>query len=335
MTKHKIVLLVVCAVLLVTAVVQQIMSHQSPARYSSIKDAPTAIEIKKGEGEGASIVKLDLDGNTWYVGSDGFKAEYAYVSTMISSIMDVNIYSKVATLKNDEQNERYGLDKTNAIRVTAKKGDTVIRTLLVGKASSTSGQSYVCIDGHGDINLVQGNYNAVFDKSEETLKSLRVYDIPIKDIVRITVDSDGKTFAFEKTAESQAEDAQQKPTDSKISNIKDWVLVGDDSKAVNSDEVSTWSNSLSLCQATSWLPDGEAIPGKLASTVTIKTASSEYKIEVYSKTEQRTTGEGDEKKTEDVTSYYGRTTLNAHNFQMGESSAKKYLRPISDFLKKE
>lgn len=335
MTKHKIVLLAICAVLLVTIVVQQIISNQSPAKVSSIKESPTYIEITKGEGAASRIVKLDLDGSTWYVGSDGFKAEYSNVSTMLSSIMTVNIYNRVSSLKSDEQNERYGLNKDAAIKVVAKKGDSTLRTLLVGKASSTSSQSYVCIDGGNEINLVQGNYNAVFDKTEENLKSLKVYDIPIKDIVQISLTMDGKTFAFEKTAESQAEDAQTKPTDSKISNIKDWVLVGDVEKAVNSDEVSTWSHSLSLCNASSWLKDGDPIPGKLLSTLTLKTVSGESTFELYSLTEKKTTGEGDDKKTEDVTRYYGKTTLNAHNFELQESSAKQYSRPLSDFLKKE
>ncbi|OJF76838.1 MAG: hypothetical protein BKP49_04540 [Treponema sp. CETP13] len=63
----------------------------------------------------------------------------------------------------------YELDENNAVTITAKHDDKIVRTLVLGKESSTGSQTYSQIDGDSDIVLIAGTPGTNFPLTAEDL----------------------------------------------------------------------------------------------------------------------------------------------------------------------
>ena len=80
-------------------------------------------------------------------------------------MQNLQLLEKVATASSDDVKEKYDLIEGKVITVTVKNADKVIRTVNVGKASSTNYQTYITVDDSKDIYLANGNLNSLFASS--------------------------------------------------------------------------------------------------------------------------------------------------------------------------
>ena len=87
---------------------------------------------------------------------------------MIDAISKINVLGLVS--KNDD-NERYGLSDNELTKVVVQKDGKVLRTLELGKNSSTYQQVYGKIDNSKDVLLISGNPKLTFDVTFEDLKA--------------------------------------------------------------------------------------------------------------------------------------------------------------------
>ena len=90
------------------------------------------------------------------------------VKQMIDAISKINVLGLVS--KNDD-NERYGFSDNELIKVVVQKDGKVLRTLELGKNSSTYQQVYGKIDNSKDVLLISGNPKLTFDVTFEDLKA--------------------------------------------------------------------------------------------------------------------------------------------------------------------
>lgn len=300
MKTRKMILLASCGILLLVCIFQAVMNAKSPVKNLVIKDSPDFVEISNANGK----IELSLDGSSWYVGHDNFQAEKSLIDNIVKTIKEVKVLDTVGKLKSDDFNARYDLNDDKAMTVTAKKGDKVIRTLKVGKASSTGSQSYVTVDGGKDIYLVSGNYQTVYNKDENALKTKTVYNVVSSNIIGAKLTYNGETVEFSKDTTPNAP--------------KVWNYV-DSEKTCADDKVSSWITQISICTATEWVDDAKILPKTRVANLNVKTATEEITLEIFSE------------KDGDATKYICSSNKTPHRFEIAETAVAKYQKGAKDF----
>lgn len=327
MSKKRIILLAVCAVLGIIAIVQKICSNVDNVKVMLAKDSPNKIEITTN----AALVTLTLDGNDWYV--DNFLTEASYVNNITNCIKEVKVLDKVGTLKSDDSNSRYDLNDAKAIIVKAFNGQRLIRSLRIGKATATAGQSYIACDDSRDILLVSGNYNAVFNKTARDLKNMTVYNIATSDITSVDITVGSEHYGVTKTDEDLNFAATNDVNpDAPKSDKKIWTLTDNSTSKsdLDSDKVNDWVTSLSICQASEWLGDDDKIPGNEIASCKMKGNSLDVTVTLYGNDEVTKDDEGKDKTT---TKYYITCSKTTHKAEISDGTATKFKKQLKELIK--
>ncbi|MBQ1983528.1 MAG: DUF4340 domain-containing protein, partial [Spirochaetaceae bacterium] len=140
----------------------------------SLKELPDTIVIKNKTNSEISLINTN---GTWLLKDANENSENANmiipanvetVKQMIDAISKINVLGLVS--KNDD-NERYGFSDNELTKVVVQKDGKVLRTLELGKNSSTYQQVYGKIDNSKDVLLISGNPKLTFDVTFEDLKA--------------------------------------------------------------------------------------------------------------------------------------------------------------------
>ncbi|MBD5404206.1 MAG: DUF4340 domain-containing protein [Treponema sp.] len=302
MKPRKIILMAACFVLLIICIVQGVTSAINPVKTLALDESPDFILIENA----SSTVELYLDGTTWYVGHNDFQAERASADSIVNSIKEVKVLDSIGKLGSDEFNDRFDLDGKACV-VTAKKGEKILRTLRVGKTSSTGSQTYLNVDGSRDIYLVSGNLQSIFNKTEDSLKSKTVYSISASNINAVSVSTRSESFGIERNT-SLEDDAPA------------WVFSGSGEEA-DSGKVDAWLNQLATCSATEWIDDNRAVPSEKTATVEISATEGKIVVEIF----QEDSGDG--------VKYICTSSRTPHKFELSETACAKYKKASSELKK--
>ena len=174
LSTRKIILLSSIAILLVVYIFQLVASGRNDGYKISLKEIPDTILIQNGTNPQIKIVNSN---GTWLLKDANENSENANmiipanvetVKQMIDAISKINVLGLVS--KNDD-NERYGFSDNELIKVIVQKDGKVLRTLELGKNSSTYQQVYGKIDNSKDVLLISGNPKLTFDVTFEDLKA--------------------------------------------------------------------------------------------------------------------------------------------------------------------
>ena len=164
---RKVVLLVAIVVLLLIYVLQVAFSHKTNVRTLYIEGDVDRVETLKASDRLYSLDKVgDEDGEVWTV--DGEAAREWSARGIASAISEVKLLC-VAT-KSQSDDERYGLSDESVLVVKAFTGGEVVRTLYVGKLSTTGGQTYVRVDDDKTVYMAQGSLRSTFEVTADDLK---------------------------------------------------------------------------------------------------------------------------------------------------------------------
>lgn len=300
MKTRKIALLSACGILLVVCIIQGIVASRNPVKTLSADESPDCIEIAGP----SSTVTLTLDGATWFVGNDSFQADKSSVDLILRTMKEIKILDTVGKLGSDDFNARYDLNDGKAYTITAKKGDSVIRTIRLGKTSSTGSQTYLCADKSNDIYLVSGNLQSLFGKTEDELKSKTVYSISAASINAISCTSGNETFKIERDTDGET---------------AGWKMSG--GAEVDAGKADAWANQLATCTVSAWEDDTRLLPKEKVSSVEIAAADGTITVDVYK--------EGSEKDAV----YIGTSNRTPHRFSLTENSAQKFQKSAADLKK--
>lgn len=331
MRKTKIILLGVCALLAIVAIIEQATKNRSAMRLDDAP-SPTKIEITGPKGS----LSIALDGNDWWAGT--FRVNNSYSSNMVNCIKQVKVLDSVDKLRGDDYNARYEMDPTHVITVKAFSGEKSIRTILVGKAGSTGSQSYISLDGNPSILLVQGNYNAVFNKVADDIKDLVFYNLETAAINAVEVDLTGalkmkkETYRVEKTDESLNYAGTDDENEfAPKSEKKIWKLSsGNNKKDLNSDDVNSWVTGLSICNVTAYLSDDATPPGEKVSTTTLFMGDKKVIVDLFCDSITEKDSDGNDKTTN---KYYITSNESPHKGEISEGVAEKFKKPLADLQK--
>ena len=301
MSKRKIILLTACVLLLGIYIAQLASSLRSSVKNKTLGADPDKLTIENA----SAVIELAKSDDGWTVGERRYKADTNAADALVNAVKNIRILDTVAQAGNDTVDERYEIDKANAIVVKAYKGNELVRTLTIGKASSTGSQSYVTLDGKKDIYLVSGTLRDTFKKDVAALRSKSVYAVDTSDLTAVSESMGSTVLSIVKSGDPAA-----------------WTATGGAAN-VDAEKAASWAASLTRLNADSWLDDDFVLPDASESVTVITAGGNAITVSVYKE------GDGDEAK------YYGTCSETPYKFSLSRYSAGKYLKTAADISAKQ
>lgn len=159
------------------------------------KDAITAIEVTRPDGETVTLSKAD-DG--WRVTAPvEAEADPNNVESALNRLADLEITRIVS-----EQPENYArlqVDEANAVRVGVKAGDETIADLQIGKYAD--GMTMIRIEERPEVFGASGSLRYAFDRALKTWRNRSVVKVDSASVQTIRFESPNGSFAFNRTAD--------------------------------------------------------------------------------------------------------------------------------------
>ena len=303
MNKRKIILLSATGILLCVYILQVILAGKNSVKMFTLKEEPVSYSIL---ANGETVV-LSKENDIWTAGNGKdkkYKANAGFADNIQSNVMEIKSLDVVSHSDSEAVLERYGLGD-GAIKAAAMdKNGREVKTLLIGKESSTGSQTYVKIDSGKDIYLVSGALKSVFGKSLEELRSKEVYRFDGKEIAKVEVNSPAGNWVFE-TKNSSGE----KP---------EWTVSGTDEKLDDS-KIDSWINSLAILNVETWR-NTEMMPRIAGTSVTIYKGTQTIQVSIY-----QIAGE-----EEGEAQYIGTCSETPYTFTLNKYMAGKFLKSIEE-----
>lgn len=171
---RKIILLSLIAVLLVVYILQLVISGANDGYSVVLKESPDTILIQNGT---KSQIKIVNSNGIWLLkeGSENPEENYAIlpantetVNQMVTSLSKIEVLGLVSR---NADNERFGFTENESVKIICSKEGKILRTLELGKNSSTYQQVYAKVDESNNVVLVSGNPKTLFDVTFENLKA--------------------------------------------------------------------------------------------------------------------------------------------------------------------
>ena len=296
MSKRKIILLTACVLLLGIYIAQLASSLRSSVKNKTLGADPDKLTIENA----GTLIELVKSDDGWTIGEKRYKADTNTIDGLVNAVKNIRVLDTVAQAGSDAVDERYEIDKANAIVVKAYKGNELVRTLTIGKASSTGSQSYVTLDGKKDIYLVSGTLRDTFKKDVAALRSKVVYAVDTSDLTAVSESMGSTVLSIVKSGDPAA-----------------WTATGGAAN-VDAEKAASWAASLTRLNADSWLDDDFVLPPVSESVTVITAGGKAITVSVYKE------GDGDEAK------YYGTCSETPYKFSLSRYSAGKYLKTAAD-----
>ena len=347
---RKIILLSCIAVLLCIYIVQLALSRRTGIKSMPLQGEVDALTIQTANSE----VRLTQRDGSWFVsrgeGQTEYEASQAIVDSLLSDVKDLKLLA-TASKSAGSDSARYGLDDASKIVVTAYSASVPVRTLHVGKATSTNSQNYVQLDNDAAVYIVGTTLHRDFDKQCDDIRSKSIYslgdDVKIEQVsctvypaAATETAADAGTATATETAEQQTErfsfvreeaagsttDAGEAGGDSVSLSKASWKLTSgtlENGKELDSDKVSSWISSLSLLSASAWLADGSPVPAgyEPASELSFTAGGKDYRMKLYKGKE----GEED--------AYVMACSQTPYLFKVASYMATRYNKRLSDLSK--
>ena len=171
---RKKILLSLIAVLLVVYILQLVISGANDGYSLVLKESPDTILIQNGT---KSQIKIVNSNGIWLLkeGSENPEENYAIlpantetVNQMVTSLSKIEVLGLVSR---NADNERFGFTENESVKIICSKEGKILRTLELGKNSSTYQQVYAKVDESNNVVLVSGNPKTLFDVTFENLKA--------------------------------------------------------------------------------------------------------------------------------------------------------------------
>lgn len=261
---RKIILLSSIAVLALVYVMQLLFTGRSTVKSYKIEKEITAIEIESLSGKN----RIEREDGKWFLSDARYPVSENRASEFVNAVKEIKVLGKASS---SSDMDRYGLSEGSLIQVKAYCDHELVRSISVGKNSSTGNQCYIMLEGKSDILLAQGALANTFSSSADDIRSKSVYKISDTDVTGASVVFDSTNYAVVKNVSGEGE-----------LTVSTWSLAGSDEK-IDSSKVSAWIKSVSNLLVDSWKEDS-FVPdeSQLKCTVDLKTSDREITVKIYS-----------------------------------------------------
>lgn len=314
---RKLVLLAVIAVLAAVYAAQVAVSRRSSARTVRLEADPDRIVVVMGTDEDSALEAVS-DGGSWLVGLSSsavrYPADEASVEGMLSALSEIKILGTVSSNAASDA-DRYGLDESTRITVRAYSGEKLLRTLTVGKNTSTASQCYVQLDGKSAVYLEEKALRGMFSQELSALRSRTVYQINPDTIMAVrSATPDGAVFTVARDI-SPAQGG---------GNASVWNLTENTTGTagpLDDAGVTSWVSGLSYLTASEWGEDGEELVLAGTHSLELITTGGTYTVNVSVPP------------SEDEMWQCACSSV-PYVFTVGKYTAQRYIKPLSDLIVK-
>lgn len=312
MKPRKIILLTACAVLLCICIIQAVMKNGDKVKNFNISEKPDEIAFVTPSGN----YTLVLEDENWYIGEKRYIGNKSIIESLIESASEIKALDKVGKNSSEAFASLYELNEGKVSNVTLKKDGKVLRTINVGKTSTTGSQTYITLDDSKDIYLVSGNLQSDVVKSTNDLRSKEIYSYDKDEISSVSITTyptiennfaEEKTFSVGKVGDG--EDAM-------------WTISVPDVQ-VNAENASSYFGSITYLSTTKWYEDDE-IPANGVKSLSVKMyiGNKPFTLDVYNTyTEEGKNGTS-----------YAKCSLTPYAFMINGNVVNKYKKELEYFV---
>lgn len=265
---RKIVLLSLAGILLVTYIFQILFTGRSNLKTLRVNDEITSLQIND--------LEIYKENNSWLLGEKKYPADKEIIESLINAIKEVKLLGHV-TNQSESKNERYGLLDSSKIIVTAKNGEKVLRTLYVGKNTSTNSQCYISYDDSKKIYLAQGALQSTYSVELDSLRDRILYNFDLNTVTEFELKTPKENFKIVKNLVPASGDEIPQ-------NL--WVLVenknGSLDKKLSDEKINEWLSKVAKIEVATWLPENTKFPRIApASYLSVKAAGKSYSLSLF------------------------------------------------------
>ena len=321
---QKIVLLSLAAVLLCVYIIQLSIGGKSKTQTLTIKEEITSLELCTGSEQSNTII-LNKNEDKYTIsnadGSETYDADTITASSLFDNIKEIHILGNAAKLSSANE-ERFGLDQNSRITVKVKAGDKTVRTVCIGKNSSSGNQSYLTVDDSNQILICSTSMHSIYATTMDSLRTKDVYSIPEDTITQISVDSVDGSFTVNKTQQTSSATGTDANGDEISIPGSQWTLTSssdaENFPELNQDEVNGWAVYISSLNASSWVDEktfNQATTQK--GTLTFISNGITYKIQFFDI-------DGEENQV------LCSVNVSPYRFYVSKYIAHKFIRTLSD-----
>ena len=266
MKARKTALLASIAVLLGIYIIQLVLAGRSSVKMLTLKTEPDTYTIAASDG--TTVLKKTPDG--WTVGDKDYAANETSAVSVANAVKEIKVLDTVSHADSEAELERYGLTGADSFTVTASAGGKTLRTITVGKASSTMSQTYIKVDGGKEIYLASGSYKNTCGKNTDDLRSRELYNVNAEEITKVAVASPDASWQMEKSAPQNGAPA--------VWAVTAGTTAGEEPAQ---EKLSTFASSLAHMGVQSWAEDGTELPDTPAGTITVTAGGRNITVTVY------------------------------------------------------
>ncbi len=118
----------------------------------------------------------DVESEATWIIDTGARVDNSVVESMENQLQKVKVVGSASSMSNASL---YDLQEGKAIVVEAMSDGEIVRTIRIGKLTDTMTQTYAEIENSGDIVLVSGDLQWIFNKTAEEIEYIEpVEDVP-------------------------------------------------------------------------------------------------------------------------------------------------------------
>ncbi len=312
MSRNTIISFGVVGLLALVILVQNIKFGSDIPKLKQWIEPADTIEVKSKDYS----MRLYMKDGAWLVNDAAYPADENSAGSLEMKVRDIRLTDLVSE---EKSYDRYELTDEKAVTVVVKKGDSVLRTLVIGKPGGKSSHAFVRIDNKPEVYLAAGIQREDFTPSLDSMRDKRIFDLKGKDVESFTLSSGGRTYSFYRktvTPESTGkETAEAKPGTS-------WYCKGYDASPLDDGAVSNILYVFSPLRAVTY-PENQKQNslGRLYASATIRAGGTDYDVKIFS---------GKEKEYN-----YAVSSKSQYIFTLGDWQTEKLvIKNIKDLIKK-
>ncbi len=262
-----------------------------------------------------SEIELLKENSTWLVGAQKYPADSSAVNKMLKQVTGISLSALASESKNYSI---YELDDDKKVKITAFKGDEVMRTISIGKPASSHRHTFVMLGDDHRVFHAEGNIRTDFTKTVPDLRDKKVMAVQ-DEISELTLQrGDSKMTIVKATAPVSVDISDQNAEEQPVDEGPKWTTA--DGRPAKDSEIDSIISSLSDYQCDSFI-EGKS---KQDFTDPVFTAvfkgTKEYSISFYEKQDDK---------------YPAVTSENDYPFMVSEWKAKKIMKDLDSLIKTE
>lgn len=214
------------------------------------------VEISKAD----RLVVLNKADEGWTVTDKNFPANPDDIDQMLGTVKEMKLSALVSETKDLA---RYELDDTNAVKIKALAGNTVLRSFVIGKTAASYNHTFVYLDDTDrTVYQANGNFKSHFDKEAADFRDKRVLGFDPDSIKKVTLEKQGQIITLVKEQPLNKTDQQQNETQTDLtpekSATKEVTWKNEDGSVVDQKTIADLLSSLSALECQAFIDDDKA-----------------------------------------------------------------------------